>query len=108
MRKPRDYDAELKALNEKARVLKESKLLRLGELVVTTGADALDTETLAGALLEVTQSDDKQRQMAWRKAGEEYFRRGKRTAPKGPAGPTQSSPKNQVAAESLFAEPSKA
>ena len=41
MRKPRDYDAELKALNDKARQLKSRKQSQLGELVMATGADDL-------------------------------------------------------------------
>ena len=41
MRKPRDFDAELKALVDKARNLKSRKVQQLGELVVATGADAL-------------------------------------------------------------------
>src|SRR3546814_5278645 len=51
MRKTRDYDAELKALGDKARALKVKKVQQLGELVTSTGADALDLDTLAGALL---------------------------------------------------------
>ena len=49
MRKVRDYDAELKALNDKARALKARKVQQLGELVTSTGADALDLDVLAGA-----------------------------------------------------------
>jgi hypothetical protein len=41
MRKPRHFDAELKALEEKARELKARKVLGLGELVIATGADSL-------------------------------------------------------------------
>jgi len=37
MRKPRDYDAELKALEDKARELKTRKVQQLGELVIATG-----------------------------------------------------------------------
>ena len=51
MRRPRDFDAELKALDDKAKELKERKLRQLGELVIATGADALPVEELAGALL---------------------------------------------------------
>ncbi len=40
MRKPRDFDAELKALEDKARGLKTRKVLQLGELVIGTGADS--------------------------------------------------------------------
>ncbi len=50
MRKPRDFDSELQALTEKAKQLKGRKVLQLGELVIATGADALDPETLTGAL----------------------------------------------------------
>lgn len=53
MRKPRDIDAELKALAEKARGLKAQRLTQMGELVTLTGTDALDLETLAGGLLHV-------------------------------------------------------
>ena len=49
MRKPRDFDAELKALADKAKQLKERSVHQLGELVIATGADALDDEQLAGA-----------------------------------------------------------
>jgi Conjugal transfer protein TraD len=51
MRKPRDFDAELKALGDKARDLKSRKVQQLGELVMATGADALNANELAGALI---------------------------------------------------------
>jgi hypothetical protein len=51
MRKPRDFDAELKALDERAKQLRERRLAQFGELVIATAADTLDVETLAGALL---------------------------------------------------------
>ncbi len=46
MRKPRDFDAQLKALNEKARQLRDRKVRQYGDLVIATGADALDIKTL--------------------------------------------------------------
>ena len=46
MRKPRDFDAELKALNEKAAQLKTRKVKQFGELVIATGAEALTAATL--------------------------------------------------------------
>ena len=52
MRKPRDIDSELKALAERAKQLKERRIQQLGELVIATGADALDAETLAGDAVE--------------------------------------------------------
>ena len=51
MRKPRDFDAELQALTDKAKALKTKKQGQLGELVIAIGADALSIEQLAGALL---------------------------------------------------------
>ena len=39
MRKVRDYDAELKALGDKARALKAKRVEQLGQLVAATGAD---------------------------------------------------------------------
>ena len=77
MRKPRDYDAELKALEDKARTLKDRKIKQLGELVIATGADALDVETLAGGLLGVVETKDAARKAEWRKRGAGFFRSGK-------------------------------
>jgi len=51
MRKPRDYDVELKALGDKEKQLKNHKQSQLGELVMATGADELSIEEVAGALL---------------------------------------------------------
>jgi hypothetical protein len=48
MRKPRDFDAELKALTDKARDLKSRKVQQLGELVIATGADTLTADERAG------------------------------------------------------------
>jgi len=76
MRKPRDIDAELKALQEKAKGLKARKVVQLGELVAATGADTLDAETLAGVLLAAVegakQSETKE---GWRRRGAEFFQR---------------------------------
>ena len=44
MRKPRDFDSELKALADKAKQLKERRVRDLGALVTATGADALDAD----------------------------------------------------------------
>lgn len=77
MRKPRDFDAELTALNDKARMLKDRKIKQLGELIIATGADALDVETLAGGLLGLVESKDAARKAEWRKRGAGFFRSGK-------------------------------
>jgi hypothetical protein len=73
MRKPRDYDAELQALNDKAKQLRTRKQTQLGELVIATGADALGTEILAGVLLAAIGNDDPSRKEAWRKRGAAFF-----------------------------------
>jgi hypothetical protein len=69
MRKPRDFDLELKALADKAKQLKERRVQQLGELVIATGADATDAESLAGALLVIAETSEAQRKEAWRKRG---------------------------------------
>lgn len=74
MAKIRDYDAELKALGERAKQLKARKVQQYGELVEATGADALDPDLLAGALLAATLSTDKAAQEAWRQRGADFFR----------------------------------
>lgn len=86
MRKPRDYDAELKALEERARELRTRKLGQLGELVIATGADALDAETLAGALLAAAGSKDASSKEAWRRRGAAFFQRPARRAAGGADG----------------------
>ncbi len=73
MRKPRDIDAELKALAEKAKQLKERRVQQLGELVIATGADSIDAETLAGALLVIGETTDAGRKESWRKRGAAFF-----------------------------------
>ena len=56
MRKPRDFDAELKALEDKARALKTRKVRQLGELVIATGADTVTANELAGALIVLVET----------------------------------------------------
>ncbi len=82
MRKPRDFDAELQALTDKARALKTRKQGQLGELVSATGADALSIEQLAGALLDAVAADTARKE-AWRKSGVAFFREGGARARKG-------------------------
>jgi hypothetical protein len=82
MRKPRDYDAELKALEDKARNLKARKVQQLGELVIATGADAFSAEELAGALIVLAETTDTGKKEAWAKRGAAFFRgRSRRSAP---------------------------
>ena len=74
MRKPRDIDAELKALQDKQRSLKLKRINQFGELVTATGGDALDLETLAGALLDTVEraKADPSAKEAWH-AGPEFL-----------------------------------
>jgi hypothetical protein len=74
MRKPRDFDSALRALTDKTEALKERKRRQLGELIVATGADALDVETLAGGLLAMIETDDAVQKENWNKRGEAFFR----------------------------------
>jgi hypothetical protein len=82
MRKPRDFDAELKALGDKARDLKSRKVNQLGELVIATEADSLSADELAGALIMLAETKDTARKEAWAKRGAAFFQsRTRRTTP---------------------------
>src|SRR5690349_22164601 len=82
MRKPRDFDAELKALEDKARALKIRKVRQLGELVIATGADALTANELAGALIVLAETKEPGKKEAWARRGAAYFQgRSQRDAP---------------------------
>jgi hypothetical protein len=84
MRKPRDYDSELRTLADKARTLKEKQVRQLGELVIACRADALDADVLAGALLAAASMSDTATQEGWRKAGAAFFRGSTRSTARGP------------------------
>ena len=73
MRKPRDFDAELKALGDKARDVKSRKVQQLGELVIATGADTLTTDELAGELIVLAETKDARKMEAWAKRGAAFF-----------------------------------
>lgn len=82
MRKPRDYDAELKALEDKAKELNARKVQQLGELVIATGADTLTPEELAGAMVALAETKDLAKREAWAKRGAAFFQgRSRRSAP---------------------------
>nr|WP_316166255.1 MULTISPECIES: conjugal transfer protein TraD [unclassified Bradyrhizobium] len=69
----KDFDADLKALEDKARGLKTRKVRQLGELVIATGADTLTAEELAGALIVLAETKDAGRREAWAKRGVAFF-----------------------------------
>lgn len=80
MRKPRDFESELKALADKAKALKDRRVRQLGELVMATGADALDADLMAGALLDAVTTKDSATKEDWRATGTAFFR-GKQRKP---------------------------
>lgn len=81
MRKPRDFDVELKALEDKTRDLKARKVQQLGELVIATGADVLTADELAGALIVLAETKDAGKREAWAKRGVAFFQgRARRSA----------------------------
>ena len=90
MRKPRDFDAQLKALNEKAKQLRDRKIRQYGDLVIATSADALDIETLAGALVLITEQADATRKESWRRKGEVFFRKQQNPTTQPPQNDAQS------------------
>jgi type II secretory pathway component PulK len=95
MRKPRDFDAELKSLEDKARDLKARKVQQLGELVISTCADALTADELAGALIVLAETKDAGKREAWAKRGAAFFQgRARRpaSAPDRDASGTQTQP----------------
>lgn len=87
-RKPRDYDAELQALMERAKKVKSQKTVQLGELVQVVGADALPIEALAGALLAAVEQSKKTPEAVarWTERGQAFFQTGGKRGTKAAAG----------------------
>lgn len=82
MRKPRDFDTELKTLEDKAKDLKTRKVKQLGELVIATGADTLTASELAGALVVLAETKETGKREAWARRGVAFFQgRSRRPAP---------------------------
>lgn len=73
MRKPRDFDVELKALGDKARDFKSRKVRQLGELVIATRADTLGANELAGALIMLAETKEAGKREAWARRGAAFF-----------------------------------
>lgn len=91
MKKPRDLDAELQALQQRAKALKGKRVTQFGELVIATGADRLDMDVLAGALIAATKADNSA-QESWRRAGAGFFQGQARAAPKSAIGGQRGAP----------------
>ena len=104
-RKPRDYDAELQTLMERAKKVKTQKTTQLGELVQITGADALPFEALAGALLAALEQSKKQPEAVarWTERGQAFCqqggKRGTKAATDNPAGGAASNSGSTPAAD---------
>ncbi|NIE81659.1 conjugal transfer protein TraD [Asaia sp. As-1742] len=95
MRKPRDIDAELDALQKRAKALKAQRTMQLGELVEALGADALPVEALAGVLLSaLEQAEDKPEAIArWSERGQAFFQaRPRRKASRASQQPADGAP----------------
>jgi len=90
--KPRDFDAELLALMEKAKKVKSQKTTRLGELIQVIGADSLPIEALAGILLAaLEQAKEKPEAVTrWTERGQAFFQQGAKRGKKPAAGDTAS------------------
>lgn len=99
MGKPRDYDSELKVLEDKAKQLKERQVRQLGELVIATGANALDVEVLAGALLDAAERDDLTIREEWHARGTALFRSTRRGAARRPHSRARSAPPRDGSAQ---------
>jgi hypothetical protein len=85
MRKPVDVDSQIKALQDKAKALKERHKTQLGELVLATGADTLPPEALAGVLLAaVEQARQNTEAVArWTERGQAFFQRDSKQSARG-------------------------
>jgi hypothetical protein len=99
MRKVRDFDAELKALNDRAKLLKQRKIQQFGELIEATGADALEPDLLAGALLAVVAETDKAIMSKWSARGAQFFRDTSRRPSRRAGGNSASGKANEAGAE---------
>ncbi len=100
MRKPRDFDSEMKALNDRAKLLKERKLHQFGELVIATGADALPIDVLAGAMLIAVDMKDTATVEGWRKRGAAFFQSASRSAARRNRGDARGAPAGDSGAKS--------
>lgn len=105
MRKPRDFDSEMKALNERAKLLKDRKRQQLGELVTACGADALPIDVLVGALLAAVGTRDTATVEAWRKRGAAFFQSPTRGVPRSNRGDVRGVATDGSGAKSAAGDP---
>ena len=101
MRKPRDYDSDMKALRDRAQMLKTRKVQQLGALVIAAGADVLPVEQLAGALLAAIDMKDEVVLKEWGARGDTFFRSRTRRTARGNRGNTGSASPDGSGAKQL-------
>ena len=53
--------------------MRKRRVQQLGGLVIATGADTMDAEMLAGALLSIVETTDAAKKESWRKRGGAFF-----------------------------------
>lgn len=106
MRKPRDFDSEMNALNERAKLLKARKLHQLGELVIATGADVLPIDVLTGALLIAADTKDSATVEGWRKRGAAFFQSATRSAARRNRGDARGAPASDGGTEPIAGDAS--
>ena len=104
MRKPRVYDSDMKALRDRAQLLKTRKVQQLGELVIATGADTLQVEQIAGALLAAVEMKDAMVLKGWDERGDAFFRSRTRTTARGNRGNTRSASPDGSSAKPLSSD----
>lgn len=93
---PEERSSELQALIKKAKQLESQKVLQLGELVIAIRAEALDPETLMGALFGVVKSKDARERKVCRANGAAFFQRQSRKADRGTPGHAGGNQASQV------------
>ena len=99
-RKPRDFDAELQALMDKAKTVKSQKTVQFGELVQVLGADSLLVDALAGTLLAAVEQSKKQPEAVarWTERGQAFFQAGGKRGKKAASDPAPGAPSHGGAA----------
>lgn len=74
MRKIKDYEAKLAALNKLKASIIAKKVQQLGQLVIATGAGDLAPEVIAGIMVHAMSTSNPERQEVWREKGAAFFR----------------------------------
>lgn len=78
--KVRDYDAELNALDDKARALKAKKVVQLGQLVTVTSPATPDSDVPAAALIATVEAPEVETTEPWCAKGHAFFQQRRKKA----------------------------